>query len=141
MTKRCVEMCSPSLRQSLDLFMMTAVCAGDAEKVKAMLDAGVGLGNINDLALWAARQGQRAILELLISNGANAEACGDDGMSLLHEAAQAGHFDVVKFLVNDKGVDPLSKDGKGRPPAALSAHVPCITFLAEAASTFSTKPA
>ncbi|KAL5971439.1 hypothetical protein TSMEX_000771 [Taenia solium] len=50
---------------------------------------------------WAAREGRRAIVELLISRGArvNATNLGDD--TALHLAAAHGHYDVVYFLLNN----------------------------------------
>ncbi|KAM7537931.1 hypothetical protein Aperf_G00000079042 [Anoplocephala perfoliata] len=50
---------------------------------------------------WAAREGRRAIVELLISRGArvNATNLGDD--TALHLASAHGHYDVVYFLLNN----------------------------------------
>ncbi|KAM3174377.1 hypothetical protein ACTXT7_010655 [Hymenolepis weldensis] len=50
---------------------------------------------------WAAREGRRALVELLISRGArvNATNLGDD--TALHLAAAHGHYDVVYFLLNN----------------------------------------
>ncbi|KAL7054710.1 hypothetical protein AAHC03_025815 [Spirometra sp. Aus1] len=48
---------------------------------------------------WAAREGQLAVVDLLISRGArvNATNLGDD--TPLHLAAAHGHFDVVQYLL------------------------------------------
>ncbi|VUZ51784.1 unnamed protein product [Hymenolepis diminuta] len=50
---------------------------------------------------WAAREGRRALVELLISRGArvNATNLGDD--TALHLAAAHGHYEVVYFLLNN----------------------------------------
>ncbi len=62
---------------------------------------------------WAAREGRRAIVELLISRGArvNATNLGDD--TALHLAAAHGHYDVVHFLLSNfrLAVDAANEHG------------------------------
>uniref|UniRef100_A0A5K3ETA1 Ribosomal RNA-processing protein 8 n=1 Tax=Mesocestoides corti TaxID=53468 RepID=A0A5K3ETA1_MESCO len=62
---------------------------------------------------WAAREGRRAIVELLISRGArvNATNLGDD--TALHLAAAHGHYDVVYFLLTNfrLAVDAANEHG------------------------------
>jgi len=45
------------------------------------------------------------IIELLIENGANFEFISDDGVGILDEAVIFGNLEVIKYLVDEKGMD------------------------------------
>ena len=53
----------------------------------------------------ACNHGHRAIVELLLSNGALVNIPGYANCTPLHDAVVNGHVDIVKLLVN-KGADP-----------------------------------
>ncbi|CAH8554461.1 unnamed protein product [Heterobilharzia americana] len=78
---------------------------GNLHEVKLWLDDienDVNQGDEHRFSLlhWAAREGQRNIVDLLVIRGAriNATNMGDD--TALHLAAAHGHFDVVHYLLN-----------------------------------------
>ncbi|XP_076081052.1 uncharacterized protein LOC143051960 [Mytilus galloprovincialis] len=68
--------------------------------------------------LTAAEEGNIKEVELCVKNGANLECRGTDGETALHIAAQIGHIDVTKWLV-DKGCSPWVKSLKGKTPYDL----------------------
>jgi ankyrin repeat protein len=86
--------------------MLTAVLAGNAETVAALLDADPQLANLADRAPGrfsvlhhAARRGDLAVVELLLAAGANVDRRSWDGSTPLHEAAVGGHLEVVRALL------------------------------------------
>ncbi|KAF5401142.1 Integrin linked protein kinase [Paragonimus heterotremus] len=78
---------------------------GNLQEVRPWLDDienDVNQGDEHRFSLlhWAAREGQLAVVDLLVMRGArvNATNMGDD--TALHLAASHGHIDVVHFLLN-----------------------------------------
>lgn len=57
----------------------------------------------------------RALVEFLISRGADLDATGDTGGTPLHAACRAGHLDDVKILV-ESGANVATEDGLGLTP-------------------------
>ena len=49
-----------------------------------------------------------------MGKGADPTAKDNDGRTVLHQAAQFGSLDMVKYLVEEKGADPNATDNKGR---------------------------
>ncbi|HTU64892.1 MAG TPA: ankyrin repeat domain-containing protein [Steroidobacteraceae bacterium] len=96
--------------------LYSAISGGSAEIVEMLLEAGAdiesGLARETPLML-AAGHGSLAIVELLLSRGANVHAQSSDGLTALHEAADARALPVVRRLL-DAGADPLARDGTGR---------------------------
>ncbi|VDO81216.1 unnamed protein product [Schistosoma mattheei] len=91
---------------------------GNLHEVKLWLDDienDVNQGDEHRFSLlhWAAREGQRNIVDLLVIRGAriNATNMGDD--TALHLAAAHGHFDVVHYLLNSHrlNVDAANEHG------------------------------
>jgi ankyrin repeat protein len=64
--------------------------------------------------LFAAREGARAALEVLLANGGNVNDTAADGSSVLHVALANGHWDLAPWLL-DRGADP-NADGPGYTP-------------------------
>lgn len=61
----------------------------------------------------AAKKGDVSDIEQLILAGANITEVDEDGRSALHWAAIGGHTDIVRMLVEDKGLSIDLKDKNG----------------------------
>ena len=64
--------------------------------------------------LFAAKQGARSAIEVLLANGAGINDMAGDGTSVLQVAMFGGHWDLVPFLL-ERGADP-NADGPGYTP-------------------------
>jgi ankyrin repeat protein len=64
----------------------------------------------------AAGRGHEAVVWLLLDNGPNVNAKGDNGWISLHRAASSGHEAAVLLLLDREGVDADSQDKDGRRP-------------------------
>jgi ankyrin repeat protein len=94
------------------------VLGGDIEAVKQHLAAGVDVNAKDDDGgtpmYWAAVNGRKEIVELLIAKGADVNAKSKRGTPL-HFAAKGGHREVAKLLIA-KGADVNAKTGDGVTP-------------------------
>lgn len=75
--------------------------------------------------IWAARNGRRDIIELLLEYGADIEARTSSGQTALLAGSEAGHEGAVRFLI-ECGADPFTKDNSGQNAlfkAAANGHV------------------
>ena len=123
--------CTPTLHK--------AVRAGDADRVRELLDAGADV-NVRETSNdrlqytplhWAAYYGHLEIAEILISRGADLDAEDPSYSTPLYLAAEQGHPKVVEFLiskgakVNVKsarwGYTPLHRAAWG--PVAMRKHL------------------
>jgi ankyrin repeat protein len=100
--------CTEQRIKQLDLFQ--AAQSGDAQKVAKLLEAGAdvdgGTPGHNTTALMiAARAGHLAVVQTLLTAGADANAQDRGEEVALNEAAFEGHLDVVKTLI-EAGADP-----------------------------------
>jgi cytohesin len=101
-----------------------AASAGDAERVRELLEKGVD-PNVRDQygntpLHWAASKGHVDVVELLLEHGADPNAKNERGWTPLHVAAFWGHVDVVKLFL-ERGVDPNIKDKNGLTPLHIAA--------------------
>lgn len=76
---------------------------GDVEKAVVVLDRGAHIDAIDDEWRstplgWAARAGQRAMVEYLLDRGADRDAAGASWATPLARAEKAGHGDIVDVL-------------------------------------------
>jgi ankyrin repeat protein len=69
----------------------------------------------------AARDGQLALLELLLVDGMDVNATDAEGRNLLHWAAEQGHLEAIDRLLR-LGADADARDGRGRTPRELARH-------------------
>lgn len=67
----------------------------------------------------AARAGNRAMVRVLLSRGADVGARDDMGATALHMAAESGSPDTITELAR-RGADPRAEDFLGRTPADLA---------------------
>ncbi len=74
-------------------------------------------GDGGNTPLWFAAQGTRPasipVTEALLEAGADIDSRCEYGTTALHLAASWGHFELVKYLV-DNGADPTLKDDSGK---------------------------
>jgi len=89
---------------------------GDLPKVKEYLENGVNFNEIEDTfgynpLLWASRQGNINIVELLLDCGSDIEF-KDIGVTPLITSSASGYFKLVKMLL-DRGANVNSKDVSG----------------------------
>jgi TPR repeat protein len=106
-----------------DLF--DAVRAGDAEKIKTLLQADPKLAEVRtedgSTALHlAALEGQAAVARLLLTNGAQVNARGLREETPLHMAMYDGHREVVEVLLAS-GADVNARNKAGETPLHLAA--------------------
>ncbi|MDP7135588.1 MAG: ankyrin repeat domain-containing protein, partial [Planctomycetota bacterium] len=112
----------PPIAKTSGISIIEAIRKGNIEAVKQHLAAGMdvnGRDNWGRTVLHKASgwQGQREIVELLISNGADVNAKRSDGAIPLHYAVYYDRMENVEILLS-KGADLNAKDGdqKGATP-------------------------
>ena len=96
----------------------------DWDVVKLLLGKGVDVNAkaklIGNAALHiAAADGNREVVEFLISKDADVNAQNGAGKAPLHIAVERGHLDVVQILLNS-GAEVAAKDKNGKTPLDLS---------------------
>ena len=75
-----------------------------------------------DVSHWAAMRGDVPTAKWLVAKGVTMRTTNLVGHTSLHKAAQSGHWELVRFLVQEVGIDPrqLEADRDGNGPAALA---------------------
>jgi ankyrin repeat protein len=90
---------------------------------------------------WAAQNGHKAMMRLLIDKGANIEAKDEDGRTPLWWAARKGHEAMVRLLI-DKGANIQGKNTHGQTPlwwAARNGHEAVVRLLVDKGANIETK--
>ena len=108
----------PPTAKAPDISIHEAVGTGNIEAVKKHLAAGTDV-NANDggwTPLWyAADEGHKEIVELLIAKGADVNAKNKGDVTPLYGAARSGRKEVAELLIA-KGADVNARDDAGRIP-------------------------
>jgi len=116
-----------------------AAMAGNVEQVRALLDANPSLVNERDTALslpihLAANRGHAAIVELLLSRGADINAGDRENTSPLVNAAMGNRMDVVRLLV-ERGAQVEAKDINGESAILSAARRANLEWCGSSSST------
>jgi ankyrin repeat protein len=89
-----------------------AVERGDQKAVKLLLAKGAVAGSCLEALLSKAGKWNKAIIELLIANGANVNVQTSNGITMLLYALQEGKLDMAKILLNHNiNVNAHTKNG------------------------------
>ncbi|XP_067669995.1 cyclin-dependent kinase 4 inhibitor C-like [Haliotis asinina] len=117
-------MAAPTDAQT-DADLHYACWAGKLEEVKRILDTGRadvnsrrGVGRTP--VMTAARWGRRDVVELLVSQGADASLVDDVGNNILHWACEGGDRETVEFVLSLDAVDVNARNNNGRTAADLA---------------------
>ncbi|MCG8389141.1 MAG: ankyrin repeat domain-containing protein, partial [Cytophagales bacterium] len=99
--------------------LMSVSGDGNVEMMQLLLAAGAEVNTVGgELASkctalhYAAFEGRRDAVELLLKSGADKDAADERSQTPLHKAAFEGHLETVKLLVeNDANMEAESEDG------------------------------
>ena len=113
-----------------------AVRNGELEKVKGLLKDHPDVvltedeGGTTPLH-WAAKKGDKDLVELLLANKADVNARTNAGDTPLHCAASNGHKDVVEFLLANKADVNATNNRRWTPwdTAVIAGHIEVAEFL------------
>lgn len=99
-----------------------AVRKGDCAAIQQLLGREPSLAKVRDSAgytplHWAAIDGRKDIVALLLANGAEIDAGTPQGATPLHLAAGSGRREAVEVLLKN-GADLHRRDSNGRTPMA-----------------------
>ena len=99
--------------------LFTAITEGDLDYIKTTLEENPKFANSKDESgytplILAAGMGNKDLCEVLIANGADLEAQGENGTAL-HEAAIGNHKEIVDLLISN-GANVNAKDKSGITP-------------------------
>jgi ankyrin repeat protein len=114
--------------------LFTAIRQGDLDYTKTTLENNPKLANSKDESgdtplILAARMGNKDLCELLIANGANLEAEGQNGTAL-YEAAIGNHKDIVELLItNGANLEAQGPNGTALHEAAIGNHKDIVELL------------
>ncbi|KAL8684551.1 MAG: hypothetical protein Q9218_008241 [Villophora microphyllina] len=99
------------------------------DMVKLLVEQGKAYVESSGAIVMAAQEGKLDMVEYLLRKGADIDEIGiehptdprykEDMGSALHRAVQAGHEDVVQFLI-DSGANVMLRDPIGRTPLSLA---------------------
>lgn len=111
--------------------LIDAVRRGDTSRVEVLLarePRALGRGDAHGMTplLWAAWHGHAAMLQLLLSRGADAAARDSRGATALRLAAERGHLEAVRLLVPLASPDEL---GEALRHAAGEGRIELVVWL------------
>ncbi|XP_046543577.1 uncharacterized protein LOC124253782 isoform X8 [Haliotis rubra] len=114
-----------------------ACVGGDRETVEFVLSLdGVDInsrgGGSWKPVMWAAREGHRYVVELLVSRGADVSLVDDVGNNILHYTCVGGDRETGEFVLSLDGVDINSRGERSRTPvmeAAREGHRDVVELL------------
>jgi len=103
-----------------------AAYQGDLNKIKSLLEKDPNLANTKNATFgrtplhWAAQEGQKEVVELLITKGADPNGKDKWGYTPLHRAAAAGHKEVAELLVTNGADVNAADDQQGLTPLHIA---------------------
>jgi hypothetical protein len=124
---------SPAKASSTDLW--TALQSGEVRAAGAFLDSEGSPTNLHPVFAitpiqWAALNGRRESVALLLDRGAPVDGRGRDGHTALHGAAFMGHAEVVRLLLG-RGADANARSNDGETPLkSASRDLGVVRFIA-----------
>jgi ankyrin repeat protein len=109
-----------------------AIFGAKVDNARVLIDAGASAFHKvkagRPLLHLAAQEGQREILELLITKGVPASTLDELGHTAAYWACQNGHLECIKFLVS-QGLDLRAGKTDLMEEAITKGHIPIVEFL------------
>ena len=122
-------------QEELDWILIVAIQDGDADVVKSLLDAGASPNAVDSDDEWrpihyAARDGYKEIVELLLDRGSDVDPKTTSGNTPLSLAAGNGFSGIVELLIL-RGASIDTVDHLGRKPIHRAKNVDVMKLLLE----------
>ncbi|XP_071108542.1 ankyrin repeat domain-containing protein 65-like [Haliotis cracherodii] len=120
-----------------DNILHLACSGGDMETVGFVLSLNVvdinsrGWRSMTSV-MWAALRGNRDVVELLVSKGANVSLVDEDGDNIFHHACSGGYIETVEFVLSLNVVNINSRGWRSLTPvmrAAWEGHGDVVELL------------
>ncbi|XP_067661803.1 ankyrin repeat domain-containing protein 50-like [Haliotis asinina] len=113
--------------KTLSCELNSACKAGDLLKVKDILSQGHEDINCQEWigrtpVIWAAGEGHKKVVELLVSKGANLSITDRFGLTILHSACLGGHVEVVNHVLLQNVLDINGRVRCGRTAVMMAAE-------------------
>lgn len=111
-------------KSAFHIYLFEAIALNNVEMVQNLLKGGVpptvsdGSSKMDSALHWAASSGEKEIMKLLVSYGANLNFMNSLGQTPLHSACASNNSDSVYFLL-EAGADKNICDEEGRTPFHL----------------------
>lgn len=130
-----LEEISSDDQEELDWSLIAAVQDGEADEVESLLSAGASPNAIDSDDKWnpihyAARDGYKEIVELLLDRGSEVDPKTTSGSTPLSLAAGSGFSGIVELLI-DHGASIDTVDRLGRKPIHRAKNVDVMKLLLE----------
>ena len=110
--------------EELNQQLVDAVRRGDTAEAQRLLQAGAQVDARDakhdaPAVLWAAHDGQVAVLAILLDGGGDVESAKADGDTALWYAAQQGQLDAARLLL-ERGANPNPRGPDGSSAVAIA---------------------